>query len=83
MLKKKNTLIRETLQARLKPARVGDWLGKDAPAPGPFEPQAAEPGVGNDVVRALATGMLVMYPVAAIVVVVVATSLLLGLGTPA
>jgi hypothetical protein len=82
MTKKKNTLIRETLQTRLKPARLGEWLGKDAPAPGPFEP-SAERGVGNDVVRALATGMLVMYPVAAIVVVVVATSLVLGLGTPA
>jgi hypothetical protein len=81
MTKKKNTLIRETLQTRLTPARLGEWLGKDAPAPGPFEPQS-ERGVGNDVVRALATGMLVMYPVAAIVVVVVATSLLLGLGTP-
>ena len=78
----KNTLIRETLQTRLKPARVSEWLGKDMPAPGPFEPQA-ERGVGNDLVGALATGMLVMYPVAAIVVVVVASSLLLGLGTPA
>lgn len=81
MTLKTNTLDRETLQSRLTPARAG--AARNLPAPGPFEPAGQKGGRGNDVVRALATGMLVMYPVAAIVVTVVAASLLLGFGGPA
>lgn len=74
--------IRETLQPRLQPARTVERTAT-LPVPGPFEPASERPARGNDMVRAMATGMLVMYPVAAIVVAVVATSLLLGLGAPA
>ncbi len=65
----------------LKPAAAS--LRETPPTPGPFHPQDGGPGRANDVVRAFATGLLVMYPMVAIVAVVVATSLLLGLGTPA
>ncbi|MGE3308211.1 MAG: hypothetical protein AB7I52_19805 [Rhizobiaceae bacterium] len=74
--------IRETLPTRLQPARAVERTAT-LPVPGPFEPTGERPARGNDMVRAVATGMLVMYPVAAIVVAVVATSLLLGLGAPA
>ncbi len=82
MTQSKNIPIRQIPQSRLTPARAAGWE-RELPAPGPFEPQVQKAGRGNDMVRALATGMLVMYPVVAILVTVVAASLLLGLGAPA
>ena len=83
MTKTKKTMTTRSTQAAagLKPAAASS--PRNTPAPGPFGPQDGAPGRANDLVRAFATGLLVMYPVAAIVGAIVATSLLLGFGTPA
>ncbi|MGE0502856.1 MAG: hypothetical protein AB7I79_17055 [Rhizobiaceae bacterium] len=84
MSKKKKTISSRSTEkaaAGLRPAAAA--LSEATPAPGPFEANPAVNGRANDLVRAFATGLLVMYPVAAIVCAIVAASALLGFDTPA
>jgi hypothetical protein len=84
MSKKKKTIssrLTEKAAAGLRPASAA--LPKSTAVPGPFEADRVTAGRANDLVRAFATGLLVMYPVAAIVCAVVAASILLGFDTPA